>query len=566
VKAAVRSSPSSPGWNWRKGLTKSLPRYRPIVPRGDCGPAEVSFGQQRLWFLAQLESGSAAYNAPIAWRIAGPLNVSVLQRSLSQLVARHEALRTTFAVVHGYPRQVINESLPVSIGTNDLRTVERSQRESELKRRLREEAQRPFSLSAGPIMRAALFRLADQEYVFLLTLHHIVCDGPSMPIVFEELALFYEGFLSGKAVHIPELPVQYADFAVWQRELVPEIRDAQLAYWKEELRDCPAALDFPSERVRPVHAGFRGEMEYRDISRQLSEDFRSLAQRQGVTRFMALLALFQVLLSRYTGQEDVFVGCPMTHRTRAEVSRVVGFFVNMVALRGRLEGNPTFRELLHRIRDTVLGAYAHQDLPFEQLVAELRPERAPGRNPFFQAMLEVEEPAWRLLKIPGAQSTLFPVHNGTSKFDFSLHVSDDPEGFRLALEYNADLADAETARGLLEHYENLLQVAVNDPNCTVFDLPLLSSKEREELLLKWHNSREDYPDADCAHRLFEAQVEKTPDAVAVKFRGQQLTYQELNSHANQLARYLVSLGAGAEVLVAVCLERSLTWSLLCLRS
>jgi amino acid adenylation domain-containing protein len=557
MKTAVRSAPLSPECNWEKWLTKSLPRDQPIVPRIRSGPVDVSFGQQRLWFLAQLESGSATYNTPIAWRIAGPLNLSALQRSLSQLVTRHEALRTTFAVVDEYPRQIINEALPVSIATNDLRTIERCQRESEIKRRIREEAQRAFNLSVEPMVRAALFRVEDHEHVFVLTLHHIVCDGPSIAILLQELALFYGGFLSGKPVHIPELPVQYADFAVWQREIVDEIRDEQLAYWKEQLRSCPAALDFPSERVHPIHANFRGEMEYRNLSRQLSADFQSLARRHDVTDFMALVALFQVLLSRYTGQEDICVGSPVTHRTRAEVSRVLGFFSNMVVLRGRLDGNPTFREFLHKVRDTVLSAYAHQDLPFEQLVAELQPERVPGRNPFFQAMLEVEEPAWRHLEIPGAQCTLLPVHNGTSKFDFSLGVVDHPEGFRLGLEFNADLSDAETARGLLENYENLLQGAVNDPDCAVFNLPLLSSRKREELLLKWNNSRQDYPDANCTHRLFEAQVQKAPNAVAVKFQAQRLTYQELNSRANQLARYLVSLGVGAEVLVAVCLERSL---------
>lgn len=559
---AANKIESDIGPEWDKGRitprspSHTSPRDRATVRRVRSGPTEMSFGQQRLWFLAQLESGSAAYNAPIAWRIAGPLNISALQRSLNQLVARHEALRTTFAVVDGYPRQIINETLPVSIGMNDLGTVERSQPEAEIKRCIREETQRAFNLSIGPMVRAALFRIKHEEHVFVLTLHHIVCDGPSIAILLEELASFYKGFLNGKPVQIPELRVQYADFAVWQRELVQEIRSADLAYWKEQLRNCPAALDFPSERGRPVNAGFRGGMEYCNLSLPLTEDFRSVARQNGVSDYMALVALFQVLLSRYAGQEDVSVGCPVTHRTRAEVSRVVGFFSNMVTLRGRLEGNPTFRELAHKIRDTVLGAYSHQDLPFEQLVAELQPERVPGRNPFFQAMLEVEEPAWRHLEISGTQCTPLLVHNGTSKFDFSLRVIDHPEGFRLALEYNTDLSDAETARGLLRHYENLLQGAVNDPNCRVADLRLLSFTEREELLLKWNNSREDFPDADCAHRLFEAQVEKTPDAVAIEFQARQLTYRQLNSRANQLARHLVSLGAGAEVLVAVCLERS----------
>lgn len=556
MKAAVRSRPLSPRSNRGKGLTKPLPRDRATIRRVRSVPTEVSFGQQRLWFLAQLESGSAAYNAPMAWRIAGPLNVSALQRSLNQLVVRHEALRTTFIAVDGYPRQIINETLPISIGMNDLRTVERSQRESEISRCIREQAQRPFILSAGPMLRAALFRIDDQKHIFVLTLHHIVCDGSSNAILLEELALFYEAFAAEKAIRLPEPPAHYADFAVWQRELVPEIRDVQLAYWREQLRDCPAALDFPSDRAHPVHTRFRGDIEYRNLSRQLSKDFRLLARDHGVADFMALVALFQVLLSRYTGQEDVCVGCPVTHRTQPEVSRVIGFFSNMVALRGRLEANPTVRELSHKVRETVCGAYANCDLPFEQLVAELQPERIPGRNPFFQAMLEVQEPAWRHLEIPGTECKVLPVHNGTSKFDFSLLVTDHAEGFRLALEYNADLAEAETARGMLEHYENLLRGSVNNPHCRVFDLPLVGSTEREELLLKWNNSREDYLDADCAHRLFEAQVEKTPDAIAVRFRDQSLTYRELNIRANQLAHYLVSLGAGPEVLIAVCLERS----------
>ena len=546
------------GWNWRKGLTYPLPHYSPIIARTSRDPVELSFGQQRLWFLAQFESGSAAYNVPMAWRITGAVNLSALQRSLDQLTARHEALRTTFPADGGLPRQVITTAQSVGLESVDLRSVEHSKRESELDRHICDETQRPFDLAAGPVMRAALFRVEDEEHVFVLVLHHIVCDGPSITTLLEELALFYGGFAKGMAIHIPEPRVQYADFAAWQREaLVQEVRDTQLAYWKEQLRDCPAALDFPSDRSRSVSASFRGGMEYRQLSQHLSEEFRSLARREGVTRFMALLALFQMLLSRYTGQEDVSVGCPMTHRIRAEVSRVVGFFANMMVLRSRLEGNPTFRELLRRTREVALGAYAHQDLPFEQLVAELQPERVPGRNPFFQVMLVVEESAWRHLDLLGLRCTPLPVHNGTAKFDFSLYVIDHPEGFRLALEYNSDLFDAETIGRLLEHYKNLLQGVVADSDCRVFDLPLLSSAERKHVLLKWNNTRGDYPHVSCAHRLFEAQVDRTPDAIAVRFQDQKLTYRDLNSRANRLAHHLVSLGAGTEVLVAICVERSL---------
>src|SRR5215475_5121418 len=321
------------GWNWRKALAYPPPRYSPIIVRANRGPLELSFGQQRLWFLAQFDCGSAAYNVPMAWRIKGAVDLSALQRSLDQLIVRHEALRTTFPVDAGHPHQVFSKAQPVSLESVDLRGVENSKRESELERCICDETQRPFDLASGPVIRATLFHVEDEQYVFVLVLHHIACDGPSMAILLEELALFYGGFLKGVAVDIPEPRVQYADFAVWQREaLAQEIRDAQLAYWKEQLRDCPAALDSPSDRSRPVSASFRGGMEYRQLSQQLSEDFRSLARHHGVTRFMALLPLFQLLLSRYTGQEDVSVGCPMTHRFRAEVSRVVGFFANMMVL------------------------------------------------------------------------------------------------------------------------------------------------------------------------------------------------------------------------------------------
>ncbi len=546
------------GWSWRKGLAYPLPRYSPIIARESCDPVELSFGQQRLWFLAQLESGSAAYNVPMAWRITGAVELSALRRSLDQLIARHEALRTTFPADGGHPRQVISKAQPVSLKSLDLRNVEHSKRESELVRQIRDVTHRPFDLATGPVMRAALFRIEDEEHVFVLVLHHIVCDGPSIAILLEELALFYGGFAKGIAIHIPEPRVQYADFAVWQREaLIQEVRDMQLAYWKEQLRDCPAALDFPLGRSHSASASFRGGMEYRQLSQQLSEGFRSLARYHGVTRFMALLALFKVLLSRYTGQEDLSVGCPMTHRIRAEVSRVVGFFANMMVLWSRLEGNPTFGELLQRTREVALGAYAHQDLPFEQLVAELQPERVPGRNPFFQVMLVVEESTWRHLDLAGLRCTPFPVHNGTAKFDLSLYVIDHPEGFRLALEYNSDLFDAETSRRLLEHYENLLQAVVADPDRLVFELPLLSPAERKHVLEQWNDTREEYPHDSCTHQLFEAQVDRTPNAIAVTFQDQKLTYCELNSRANQLAHQLVSLGAGAEVLVAICLERSL---------
>ncbi len=545
------------GWTWKKGLTQPLVPYPPIVPRANRDPVELSFGQQRLWFLAQLQAGTAAYNVPMAWRIAGVVDVPALQRGLDQLLARHEALRTVFRAAGGEPRQIISPQQRVELDVVDLRKTEDSLRGAELDRRIRVVTQSPFNLVTGPVVRTALFHIAEEEQVFVLVLHHIVCDGPSIAILLEELGLFYGAFVNGQAIEIPQSPVQYADFSIWQRgALIQQVREKQLGYWKEQLRDCPTALDFPTDRSGLVSTSFRGGMEYRELCDDMSEEFRSLARRQGVTRFMALLALFQVLLSRYTGQEDVSVGCPMTHRIRAEVSRVVGFFANMMVLRSRLQGNPGFRELLRRTREVALGAYAHQDLPFEELVAELQPERVPGRNPFFQAMLVVEESTWRNLDLSGAECTAFPVHNSTAKFDFSLYIIDHPAGFRLALEYNSDLFEAGTARRLLEHYENLLTGVVADPDCPVNDLPILSPAEEREVLLSWNSTRETDTPICCTHHLFEAQAARIPDGIAVRFQDEDLTYRDLNSRANRLARQLVELGAGANEVVAVCLERS----------
>ncbi len=550
--------PEKVGWSWRKGLTQPLPHYPPIVARTDSGPVALSFGQQRLWFLAQLKSGSAAYNVPMAWRIAGALDLAALQRGLDELIARHEALRTTFPAERGEPKQVVASPHPFPLEIVDLRGVEPSARETKLLHHLSEATRRPFDLATGPVVRAVLLRLGEEEQVFLLVLHHIVCDGPSIAVLLEELAVFYRACATGQAANLPPPPVQYADFSIWQREaLVEEIRQNQLGYWREQLRDCPSALDFPPDRSPPAGAAFRGGMEFRNLSRQLSDDVRTLARQQGVTRFMALLALFQVLLARHTGQEEVSVGCPMTHRIRAEVSRVVGFFANMMVLRSRLEDNPSCRELLHRTREVALGAYAHQDLPFEELVAELQPERVAGRNPFFQAMLVVEEAAWRDLNLAGFQATPIPLHNGTAKFDFSLYVIDHPEGFRLSLEYNSDLFEAETVNDLLEHYENLLQAAVINPDRRVFDLPLLSRAERGQIIQKWNDTQENYSGLDCVPRLIEKQAELTPNAIAVTFLGQKLIYHELNSRANRLAHHLVQMGARTEELVAISLPRSL---------
>ncbi len=543
--------------DWEKGLAKAPLQNAAIIARAHHGAVELSFGQERLWFLAQLDSGSAAYNIPMAWRITGHLHLDCLQLSLDQLVTRHEALRTIFPNKTGEPRQMVQSPQTVRLEASDLRGFENSRRRSELESRIQDTAKMPFNLAAGPVWRVALFRMAEDQYVFVLVVHHIACDSPSIAIMLEELALLYRGFVLETPAQIPQSPVQYADFAIWQRKaLARNARDVPLAYWREQLRGLPPALDFSSGRRFGVIPGFNGEVVYRDIPRKLSEHFRSLGRQHDVTRFMALLALFQVLLARLTGQEDIAVGCPMTHRSRAEVARVVGFFANMVVLRSHLSDNPTFRDLLRRTRQVVIGAYAHQDLPFEELLAELQPERIPGLNPFFQAMLVVEESAWRNLELVDAHCVPFPIHNGTAKFGLSLYVLDDREGFRLTLEYKSDWFDEPTVAGMLEHFENLMRAAIAEPDCRVYDLPLLSELGRAQALWKWNRPIRECLRADSVPSAFEAQVEQRPEAPALRCGNESLTYRELNSRANQLARHLVSWGARAEMLVAITLERS----------
>jgi amino acid adenylation domain-containing protein len=530
----------------------------PILPVPRNGDLALSFAQQRLWFFDQLEPGLSAYNIPAAVRFQGPLNLAALERSLNEIVKRHESLRTTFGKVDGRPTQVIAPTLTIKLPVVDLRKLPASEQEAEVRRLVTAEAQRAFDLSQGPLIRCTVLRLGDEEHVGLLTMHHIISDGWSTGILVREVATLYVAFCAGGSSPLPALPIQYADFAHWQRQwLQGEVLETQIAYWKKQLANAPALIDLPTDHPRPAVQTFRGAHQSLVLPKHLQEGFKTLSRQEGVTLFMTLLAAFKVLLYRYTSQDDLIVGTPIANRNRLETEGLIGFFVNALVLRTDLSGNPSFRELLRRVREVCLGAYGHQDLPFDRLVEELHVKRDLSRNPLFQVMFVMHNAPLRTVELPGL--TLSPVEGDseTAHFDLTLQIMDTEQGLTAAFVYNTDLFEAGTIARMLGNFQTLLEAMVADPEQRLSDLPLLTEAERQQLLVEWNSTKTDCPRDVCIHQLFEAQAERTPDVVAVVFEAEQLTYAELNRRANQLAHHLRALGVGPEVLVAICLERSL---------
>jgi aspartate racemase len=525
-------------------------------PESDLVP--LSFAQERLWFLDQWEPGNPAYNRPVALCLTGPLNVTALEQALSEILQRHEALRATFSTEEGRSAQVITSAEPLNLPVVDLSGLPPTEREPRARRFATEEARRPFDLAQGPLLQATLLRLDRERHVLLLVIHHITFDGWSARVFVEELAALYDAFVAGKPSPLPELPIQYADFAHWQRQwLQGEVLERQLSYWKEKLAGSLPSLDLPTDRPRPAVQTHCGARQSSVLSSSLLQALKALSRQEEVTLFMTLLAAFKVLLYRYTGQDDIAVGSPIAGRTQVETEGLIGFFVNTLVLRTDLSGNPTFRELLGRVREVALGAYVHQDLPFEKLVEALQPERDLSRTPLFQVMFNLENIPTKAVETPSLSIDEFEFDSGVSQFDLALEVIEKDEGLSCLLNYNTDLFDATTIARMLEHYQTLLEGIVADPEERIGVLPLLTEAERHQLLVEWNDTQADYPKDSCIHQLFEAQVERTPDAVAVVFGDQQMTYRKLNSRANQLARYLQALGVGPEVLVGICVERSL---------
>ncbi len=517
----------------------------------------LSFAQERLWFLEQFEPGGSAYNICRAARLTGLLKIEALEQSLSEIMRRHEVLRTRFQVVDGRPVQVRAPAQKLSISLVELSQLSHAERDGEVARLIADEGGCPFDLSAGPLLQAMLLRLGNDDHMLILTTHHIASDAWSMGILTRELWTLYEAYANGKPSPLPDLPVQYTDYAVWQRQwLKGKVLESQLSYWKKQLAHIPI-LNLPTDRPRPVLQSFRGARQPISLPESLTAAVNELSRREGVTQFMTLLAAFQVLLYRYSGQEDVVVGSPIANRNRTEIEGLIGFFVNTLVLRTDLSRRPTFKELLLRVRDVCLGAYAHQDLPFEKLVQELHPERDLSRNPLFQVMFVLQNTPRPFPETSGFSIERVDVLAETSPFDLSLYLRERNGKLIGFIEYSTDLFDRSTIERMIGHFQTLLEGIVANPDQLISTLPLLTEAERHQLLVEWNDTAAEYPKDSCIHELFEAQVERTPDAIAAEFEGKRLSYRELNSRANQLAHYLRRLGVGPESLVGICIERSL---------
>ncbi|WP_341530413.1 amino acid adenylation domain-containing protein [Nostoc sp. UHCC 0302] len=517
----------------------------------------LSFAQQRLWFLTQLQPDSPFNNLSAAFRLQGQLNEQALQQSLNEIVRRHEVLRTTFKTISGRPIQIISSEATLLLPVVDLSDLSADLQAAKVEQVSQIEAQQPFNLQTDLMIRAKLLRLGEQEYVVLLTLHHIASDGWSIGVFVQELSKLYQAFCTGQLPNLPELQIQYADFAAWQRQwLVEKVLESQLAYWRQHLEGASALLELPTDHTRPAVQSFRGANYAFEISPEQTAALKSLSQEQGCTLFMTLLAAFKTLLYRYTGSEDIVVGSPIANRNRAEIEGLIGFFVNTLVLRTKLEGNPTFEELLSRVREVALGAYSHQDLPFDVLVEELQPQRSLSYAPLFQVMFVLQNAPMSEIELSGLNLSLLENDSATAKFDLTLFMEDTASGLVGTFEYSTDLFETDTIQRMAEHLQTLLSGIIADSQQQLWELPLLTETEKTQLA-KWNDTQTEYPQTQGIHQLFAAQVERTPDAVAVVCGEEKLTYRELNQRANQLAHYLQKLGVGTEVLVGICVERSL---------
>ena len=518
----------------------------------------ASFGQQRLWFLNQLEPTSSFYNIPLVARIIGPLKHDVLRRAVNAIVDRHEALRTTFAAEDGQLLQLIAPEAQLTLPITDLTQTPEDERERVAAGLATAEVEAPFDLVRGPLLRVSLIKLRQDEHLLLLTMHHICSDGWSMGIFLNELTQLYQALMVEQSSPLPDPPIQYADFAQWQRELLQgEFLEKQLSYWRNQLAGAPEVLALPADRPRSPVQTFHGDRRSLELPEELRTQLSQLSQRQGVTMFMTLLAAFQTLLYRYTSCDDIVVGSPSANRNRVELENVIGFFVNTLVLRTDFSSNPTFLELLKRVREVAVGAYAHQDVPFDRLVEELNPERSLSYGPLFQVLFALEKPWDFAPKMGDLDIAWQEVERGTSKFDLALFVYEKSEGLSCLIEYDTDLFSADTILGMLEHFQVLLQGIAETPEQRVGELPLLTETELGQLAVGANVSSSTRQQVACLHESFERQVERRPEGVAVNFENEQLTYQELNERANQLARHLRKQGVGPDVLVGLCLERSI---------
>jgi amino acid adenylation domain-containing protein len=566
-----------------EGVGVHLP-ISPISPASTTFP--LSFAQQRLWFLYQLAPNNPFYNVPAAIRLTGNLDKAALERSFREIVRRHAALRTRFTTLEGQPVQIIEPEINIELAVVNLQTVAMNDREQISQQLATTEAQRPFNLTTDPLLRLTLLQFDPTESVLLLTMHHIVADGWSLGVLIRELACCYTALVEGRSPVLPPLPIQYTDFACWQHNnLQGELLEKQLAYWRKQLQDLPI-LELPSDRPRPAVQTYRGATYPLHISPSLTQALEVLSQQSGVSLFMTLLAAFQTLLHRYTGQEDIAIGSPIANRHRSELEGLIGFFVNSLVLRADLSGNPTFRELLERVRQVALEAYEHQDLPFEKLVEELDPDRDLSRNPLFQVAFALQNAPMQALELPDLKLEAAPLESGSTRFDLEIHLWEPTHGLRSLwqsqeglsgfISYSTDLFDRDRMGRLIQHFQTLLEGIIANPNDRLSDLPLLTPTERQQILVEWNRSplpplqqlgnnfqvlqfQEDLGEflQDCCfHHLFAAQVHANPEAIALVSAQGSLTYAELNQRANRLANTLQQMGVQPDSLVGLCVDRS----------
>lgn len=518
--------------------------------------APLTFAQQQLWLHAQLAPDTAVYNEPFTVHHHGPLNVEILERSFTEIVRRHEAWRTTFSMVDGEPTQIVQPPLAVKLPVTDLRNMAAAEREAEALRLATVDACKPFHLTRLPLFRARLIRMGEEDFRLAITAHHMIFDGVTGYRVFlPELVALYDAYLREEPSPLPELEFQYADYAIWQRQAATRgLLDEGLDYWKKQLAGELPILQLPTDRPRPAMQSFRGAMQRFSLSAELSAGLRELSRQQGVTLFMTVLAAFDALLYRYSGQEDILIGSVTAGRNLPETEKLLGFFLNTVVLRTSLSGYPTFLDLLERARNVTVGALSHDEVPLDELVKQLHPERSLSSNPLFRVLLAFEptlstvDARWNL--------TAIDVETGTAKFDLCLVLDDRPEGLQGRLIYSTDLFDGGTIARMIGHWQRLLESAVKNPQCRISELEILTQKDRHELLRLSQGPRHSYPPA-LVHEMIATQARQTPNAVAVSCGEHSLTFRELDTRANQLAHHLKSLGIERESTVALCVERSL---------
>jgi amino acid adenylation domain-containing protein len=543
-------------WLEQEGI-RAKPEAITPKKRENYSQLPLSFAQQRLWFLDQLEPGSPFYNLPHPVRLKGKLDAAALEASLNHVARRHEALRTTFHEENGKPVQRIAGNSGLKITVTDLTHLPELEQKDQAHKLASEEARRPFDLQRGPLLRVHLLRLGQEDHLLLLTMHHIVSDGWSLDIFVRETAVFYETLLARKEPAFQPLPIQYADYAIWQREqFVGDFLEQEIQYWRRQLGGIIAPLQLPADYPRPAIQKYRGAQCHLELTREFIEQVTALARNNDVTLFMFLLAAYKLLLHRYGGQEDIVVGSPIANRTRPEIEGLIGYFANTLALRSDLSSDPTVEELLARVRETALGAYAHQDIPFEKLLEDLQPPRDPSRQPFFQVVFTLHNLPPASYTLPNVDMFLVDIDTGTSKFDLTLIAQESTTGLSCTLEYNTDLFSHSTASRLLHHFHNLLHGMVEDPKDRISEIPLFGDTEREQLL-KARRRRNEYTASTSLIELFETRVKLHPEAPAAGFGEQWLTYEHLNQRANQLAHYLLAQGIGPEMLVGILAERTI---------